>query len=148
MNVSHVPEGFHTITPNIIVNDAPGAIAFLCAALDAREVARLSMPDGKIVHAELAIGDSRLNLGEAMEGWPPHGLVAQIFVPNADEAFARAIAAGATVVMPMTDMFFGTREGRVSDRFGNTWTISTRVEALSYPEMQQRLNALAAGGAP
>ena len=145
MSVSFLPEGFHTITPNIIVADAPGAIAFLCAALGAREVARLSMPNGKIVHAELAIGDSRVNLGEAMEGWPPHGLVAQLFVPNADESLARAVAAGATVIMPMTDMFFGTREGRVSDPFGNIWTISTRTEVLSYPEMQQRLNVLAAG---
>jgi PhnB protein len=145
MTVSFVPEGFHTITPNIIVADAAAAIAFLCAALGAREVARLTLPDGKIVHAELELGDSRVNVGESMEGWPPHGLVAQVFVPNADESFARAVAAGATVIMPMTDMFFGTREGRVADAFGNTWTISTRIEALSYPEMQRRLNALAAG---
>lgn len=73
-------------------------------------------------------------------------MVAQIFVPNADESFARAVAAGAAVVMPVTDMFFGTREGRVSDAFGNTWTLATRTEAISHAEMQRRLDALASAG--
>jgi PhnB protein len=140
MSVSFVPEGFHTITPNIIVDDAKKAIAFLAAALGAEEIVKLTLPDGKIVHCELQIGDSRLNLGESMEGWPAHGLVAQLYVANSDELFARAVAAGAQVVMPMTDMFFGTREGRVSDPFGNIWTIATRKERVSYEEMQRRIN--------
>jgi PhnB protein len=140
MSVSFVPEGFHTITPNIIVDDARKAIEFLGAALGAEEIVKLTLPDGKIVHCELQIGDSRLNLGESMEGWPAHGLVAQLYVANSDELFARAVAAGAQVVMPMTDMFFGTREGRVSDPFGNIWTIATRKESVSYEEMQRRIN--------
>src|SRR5438552_1405650 len=102
MNVSPVPEGFHTLTPNIIVRDAEQAIAFLCAALGAKEVVRLCLPDGQIAHAELTLGDSRINVGTAMEGWPAHGFVAQIFVADSDALFARAVAAGATVVMPMT----------------------------------------------
>lgn len=141
MSVSPVPEGFHTITPNIIVDDASKAIEFLRKALGAEEIVKLTLPDGKIVHCELQIGDSRLNLGESMEGWPAHGLVAQIYVANSDELFARAVAAGAKVVMPMTDMFFGSREGRVSDPFGNVWTIATRKERVSYEEMQRRINA-------
>jgi PhnB protein len=140
MSVSPVPEGFHTITPNIIVEDAKKAIEFLRAAFRAEEVARLTLPDGKIVHCELQIGDSRLNLAEPMEGWPARGLLAQLHVANSDEVFARAIAAGAKEVMPMTDMFFGSREGRVSDPFGNTWTIATRKEKVSYEEMQRRIN--------
>jgi PhnB protein len=140
MSVSFVPEGFHTITPNIIVDDAKKAIEFLAAALGAEEIVKLTLPDGKIVHCELQIGDSRLNLGESMEGWPAHGLVAQLYVANSDDLFARAVAAGAQVVMPMTDMFFGTREGRVSDPFGNIWTIATRKERVSYEEMQRRIN--------
>lgn len=135
-----MPEGFHTVTPNIIVNDGPNAIAFLRQAFGAEELVRLCLPDGKIVHCELQIGDSRVNLGEAMEGWPAHGLVAQVHVADSDEVFARAIAAGAKVTMPMTDMFFGSREGRVTDPFGNTWTIATRKELVSYEEMQRRIN--------
>jgi len=141
MSVSPIPEGFHTITPNIIVDDAKQAIAFLCAALGAEELVKLTLPDGKIVHCELRIGDSRLNLGESMEGWPAHGLVAQLYVANSDELFERAVAAGAKVLMPMTDMFFGSREGRVADPFGNVWTIATRTERVSYEEMQRRLSA-------
>jgi PhnB protein len=140
MSVSPVPEGFHTITPNIIVEDGPSAIAFLSQAFNAEELVRLTLPDGKIVHCELRIGDSRLNLGETMDGWPVHGLVAQIHVADSDAVFARAVAAGATVTMPMTDMFFGSREGRVTDPFGNTWTITTRKERVSHEEMQRRIN--------
>jgi PhnB protein len=140
MSVSAAPEGFHTVTPNIVVNDAAAAIAFLCEVFGAKELVRLSLPDGKLVHCELQIGDSRVNLGEAMEGWPAHGLLAQIHVADSDAVFARAVAAGSAVVMPMTDMFFGSREGRVTDPFGNTWTIATRTERVSYEEMQRRIN--------
>lgn len=140
MSPSPVPEGFHTITPNIIVDDGASAIAFLREALGAEELVRLTMPNGKIVHAELKIGDSRVNLGESMDGWPAHGLVAQLYVADSDELFARAVAAGATVLMPMTDMFFGSREGRIRDPFGNIWTLSTRKALVSYEEMQRLIN--------
>jgi uncharacterized glyoxalase superfamily protein PhnB len=76
-----------------------------------------------------------------MEGWPARGLVAQVFVEDSDALFERAVNAGATVVMPMTDMFFGSREGRVSDPAGNLWTLATLQENLSPEEMQQRMNA-------
>jgi len=79
-----------------------------------------------------------------MEGWPEHSLLAQIFVADSDAVFTRAVEAGAEVLSPMTDMFFGSREGRVLDPFGSTWTISTHTENVSVEEMQQRLNALAA----
>ena len=139
MKINPIPEGFHTITPNVIVDDAPKAIAFLSKAFGAEEIVRLTMPDGKVVHCELQIGDSRLNLGESMEGWPAHALIAQLYVENSDEIFKRALAAGATEMMPMTDMFFGSREGRVADPFGNVWTIATQKEVVSHEEMQRRL---------
>ena len=142
MSVSPIPEGFHTITPNIIVAGVEKAIDFYKLAFGAEEKSRLAMPDGTIVHCELAIGDSRLNIGEAMDGWPVHPLLAQIYVEDADAVFERAVNAGARVVMPMTDMFFGSREGRVVDSFGGTWTISTRTEMVSQEEMQRRLKAL------
>jgi len=90
---------------------------------------------------ELQIGDSRLNVGETLGDWPEHPLLAQLFVADSDATFESAVAAGATVQMPLTDMFFGTREGRVRDPFGNTWTIATRKESMSYMEMQRRLEA-------
>jgi PhnB protein len=101
------------------------------------------MSDGKVTHCELKFGDF-VNLGESMEGWPEHNLLAQIFVADSDAVFAQAVQAGAKVLSPMTDMFFGSREGRVLDPFGSTWTISTHKENVSVEEMQRRLNALAA----
>ena len=141
MSESWIPEGFHTVT-NIIVADAEEAIAFLKAGLGAIERYRLRQPNGKIAHCELKLGSSVLNLGESMEGWPARGLVAQIFVEDSDALFERAVDAGATVVMPMTDMFFGSREGRISDPAGNVWTIATLKENLSPQEIQLRMNAL------
>ncbi len=139
MDESWMPSGFHTVTPNIIVEDADAAIAFLKGALGATERYRLTMSNGKIAHCELAVGDSIVNLGEAMDGWPARGLVAQIYVEDSDALFERAVAAGASVIMPMTDMFFGAREGRVSDPFGSIWTIATLKEHVSPEEMQRRM---------
>jgi PhnB protein len=141
MNESWIPKGFRTITPNIVVDNAEDAITFLKRALGATEQWRLTMSSGKIGHCELKIGDSIVNLGESTEGWPAHGLVAQIYVENSDALFAQAVAAGASVIMPMTDMFFGSREGRISDPFGNIWTIATLKEEVSPDEMQRRMAA-------
>jgi PhnB protein len=136
-----IPRGLRTITPNIVVVDAEDAIAFLKGALGAVEQYRLTMSSGKVAHCELKLGDSIVNVGESMEGWPARGLVAQIYVENSDALFERAVAAGATVIMPMTDMFFGSREGRVADPFGNVWTIATLKERVSPEEMQRRMTA-------
>jgi PhnB protein len=140
MSVRPIPEGFHTITPNIIVQGAEEAVEFYKKAFGAEEKVRLKMPDGTIAHCELMIGDSRLNLGEAMEGWPVHPLLAQLFVEDSDKLFKRAVDAGAKVTMPMTDMFFGFRVGHVKDPFGGTWVISTRKEDVSTEEMQRRID--------
>jgi PhnB protein len=144
MSVNAVPTGFHTIAPNIILKSVDAAVSFYERAFGAVEILRLSMADGKVVHCELKFGDSRLNLGESMEGWPEHTLLAQIFVADSDAVFAQAVKAGAEVLSPMTDTFLGSRERRVLDPFGSTWTISTHKESVSVEEMQRRLNALAA----
>ena len=141
MTAPWLPDGFHTITPNIIADDAEQALDFLKRAFGATENYRLTLSDGRIAHCELRIGDSVINLGTPMEGFPSHGLVAQIFVEAPDVLFDRAVRAGATVLMPMTDMFFGIREGRISDAFGNVWIIGTLMERLSAEEMQRRLRA-------
>lgn len=145
MPAGGIPEGCHTITPNTIVDNAGQAITFYKEAFGAEEKVRLTMPDGKIAHCELQIGDSRLNLADAMDGWPVHALLAQIFVPDSDAVFARAVSVGATVISPVTDMFFGSREGRVRDSFGNTWTISRQKEHVPAAEMQRRIDAQMAG---
>ena len=141
MSAQWLPKGFHTITPNVIVDDAEQAVAFLKKALGATESYRLTMSDGKIAHCELKIGNSILNLGASMEGWPAHGLVAQIYVEDSDALFQRAVEAGAKVIMPMTDMFFGSREGRLADPFGNVWTIATLKDEVPPEEMQRRMKA-------
>jgi PhnB protein len=136
-----IPKGFHTITPNMIVDDAEQAVKFLETAFGFIENYRLTMSDGKLTHVEMKLGDSIVNLGESMEGWPAHGLVAQIYVEDSDALFKRAIAAGAKEMMPMADMFFGTREGRVGDPWGNVWTIATLKEEVEPLEMQRRMKA-------
>jgi len=141
VNEPWIPRDFRTVTPNIIVDDAENAIAFLKGALGAIEQYRLTTSGGKVAHCELKLGDSVVNVGESMDGWPARGLVAQIYVENSDALFERAVAAGATVIMPMTDMFFGSREGRVADPFGSVWTIATLTERVSPAEMQRRMTA-------
>lgn len=141
MSAQWLPKGFHTITPNIIVDDAEKAVAFLKQAFGASESYRLTMSNGQIAHCELKLGDSVLNVGSSMDGWPAHGLVAQIYVADSDALFNRVVQAGATVIMPMTDMFFGSREGRVADPFGNVWTIASLKEEVAPAEIQRRMKS-------
>ena len=114
MTAPWLPDGFHTITPNIIAENAEQAVSFLKRAFGATENYRLTLSDGRITHCELKIGDSIINVGTAMDGWPAHGLIAQIFVEAPDTLFEQAVRAGAAAITPMTDMFFGIREGRLS----------------------------------
>jgi PhnB protein len=134
-----MPSGFHTITPNIVVEDAEGAVAFLKKAFGFVENYRLTTSDGRIAHCELKLGDSIVNLGQTMDDFPVSTLLAQIHVDDSDELFRRSVAAGAKVLMPMTDMFFGSREGRVEDPFGNVWTLATLKDAVEPAEMQRRM---------
>jgi PhnB protein len=138
---SWCPPRLHTVTPNIIAEDAEGCVAFLKQAFGAIENYRLTLSDGRITHCEMRIGDSVVNVGTAMEGFPPRGLTAQIFVESPDPVFERAVRAGALVLMSMSDMFFGIREGRLSDSFGNIWTVAKITQELTPEEMQRRLRA-------
>ena len=140
MNAPWMPSGFHTVTPNIVVDDAENAVRFLKNAFGFEESYRLTTSTGKIAHCELRLGDSIVNLGESMDGFPSTRLMAQIYVEDSDALFRRSVAAGAKVLMPMTEMFFGSREGRVEDPFGNMWTIATLKEAVDPAEMQRRMN--------
>lgn len=155
--VRPIPEGYHSLTPGLVVDNAAEAIEFYKRAFGARELSRMSSADGRqIWHAELQIGDSRLMLGdefpEMSDTRAPKSLGGtasslHIYVEDADAAFQRAVEAGATVSMPLMDAFWGDRYGRVTDPFGHVWGILTHQEDVSEEEMQRRAQALAAESA-
>jgi PhnB protein len=147
--VKPVPDGYHTATPYLIVKGAAKAIEFYKQAFGATEVERMEMPDGKIAHAEIKIGDSIIMLGDEAPqhgtrgpkslGGSPCGLY--LYVEDVDQTFNRAITAGATATMAVKDQFYGDRNGSLVDPFGHTWYVATRQENLSMDEIRQRLPA-------
>ena len=143
-----VPEGYHTVTPQLTLDDAAQAIEWYKKALGAEEGGRATGPDGKILHAELRIGDSRIMVHDAMMGGKgPNAFGGSpaalwIYVEDCDALFNRAVAAGAQVsggpMGQMQDQFWGDRCGTFTDPQGYTWTIATHKEDLSREEMEQR----------
>ena len=138
--VKAIPEGFRTITPFLNVNDCDQFISFLKQAFGAEERNRAAGPDGKIMHAEMQIGDSRLMLSDAMQH-PPTQTSIWLYVSDCDAWWKRALAAGAQVKMPMADMFWGDRWGAVTDKWGNTWSLATHKEDVPPAEMDKRMKA-------
>lgn len=136
-NVRPVPEGYHTVTPYLALKDAHRALEFYKQAFGAKERLRMPMPDGRISHAEIQIGDSIVMLSEAMQE-PVTPSSMYLYVPDADAVFARAVAAGAEASMPLQDMFWGDRFGRVTDPFGVRWGIATHTEDVSAEEIGRR----------
>src|SRR5262249_8486497 len=140
--VKPVPDGFHTITPYLVIRDAAKAIDFYKKAFGAEEISRMPMPNGKIGHAELKIGNSKLCPGDEFPGMPqsPQALGGSstglcLYVADADAVFNRAVAAGATVQMPLADMFWGDRYGKLIDPFGHQWSVATHKEDVPPEEM-------------
>lgn len=148
-SVKPVPEGFHTATPTLIVRNAADAIEFYKKVFDAEERMRMPSPDGKIMHAELKIGDSIIFLSDEfsnMGGKSPqtlggHSGGVYLYVPDVDDVFQRAIAAGGKSSTPVTDMFWGDRHGNFTDPFGHSWGVSTHTEDVSEEEMGKRAEA-------
>src|SRR5947207_3365585 len=148
---SAVPEGHHTVTPQLTLDNAVEAIEWYKRALGAEEVARAAGPDGKILHAEVRIGDSLIMLNDGMGGGKgakamggsPASL--WVYVDNCDALFNRAVAAGAQVAPgpmgAMADQFWGDRTGTIKDPHGFQWTIATRKEDLTPDEIKQRMDA-------
>ena len=145
---SPIPEGFHTVTPQLVLDNAAQAIDWYKKALGAEEVSRATGPDGKILHADLKIGNSHIMMNDAMGGAKgPKALGGSpmslwVYVDNADALFNRAVAAGGQVAPgPMgqiADQFWGDRCGTLNDPHGYRWTIATRKEDLTPQEMKQR----------
>jgi PhnB protein len=143
-----VPEGFHTITPQLVLDSAAQTIDWYVKAFGAKEIRRSAGPDGKIMHAELVIGDSRFMVNDAMMGSKgPQALGGSpaslwLYVDDSDALFKRAVDAGAKVLMAMADQFWGDRAGSVVDPAGYSWWISTRKEDLTPEEIRQRMEAM------
>lgn len=149
-----IPKGYHVVTPSIVVRGAAEAIEFYKKAFGAKELSRMNDPSGKVMHAEIRIGDSIVMLGDE---YPQMGAVSPlsqtgraasllIYTRDADALFNQALAAGAKASMPLSDMFWGDRYGRVVDPYGHDWQIATHKEDVSPKEMAKR--AAAAMSAP
>ena len=145
-----IPEGYHSITPYLVVKDAAKAIDFYKRAFNAQEMERMPGPDGKgVMHAELKIGDSRVMLSDEFPGsgcTSPQslgGTTCQLFLyaSDVDAAFQQALSAGATAVMPPADMFWGDRYGKLSDPFGHQWGLATHKEDVAPEDMKKRADA-------
>jgi uncharacterized glyoxalase superfamily protein PhnB len=139
--VKPIPEGYHTITPFLVVAGAEKLIDFLKQAFGAKETFRTALPDGTIKHAEIKIGNSMLMMGDAKGECAPSKSMFYLYVEDTDALYQSALAAGATSIMPPSDQFYGDRSGGVKDPFGNEWWIATHIEDVSSEEMEKRAAA-------
>lgn len=144
--VRPIPEGYHTVTPYLLTGDADGLIRFLERAFGATLLGRHDGPDGRMMHASLQLGSSRLMMGQSNDDWPARSAMLHLYVEDVDALFRRAVEAGARVVREPEDMFYGDRSGGVDDPYGNQWWISTHVEDVTPEEMERRQAALEKAG--
>jgi PhnB protein len=148
---TRVPEDFHTITPHLVVRGVADAGAWYSRAFGADELLRNAAPDGeRIMHCEMLLGDSRFFVVDEFPGaaWSPQSLGASsvtlhLYVEDVDALFERAVAAGAEVILPVADQFWGDRYGMLRDPFGHRWSIASRIEDLSPKQLQARAAAWA-----
>lgn len=149
-NVNAVPDGYHSVTPYLIVKGAYKAIAFYEKAFGARQRLCLPAPGGGIGHAELAIGDSVIMLADEFPGIGARGPQAMggspvslmIYVPDVDAVFEAAVAAGARVVRPLENKFYGDRAGQVEDPFGHIWTLASHIESVTAEQLSERMEEM------
>jgi PhnB protein len=148
--VDPIPSEYPRVTPYLTIDGAEKAIAFYCDILGAEERVRMGGPDGKIGHAELAIGDSMVMLADALPdmGAPtPSALggspvTLMVYVADVDDVFARAIKAGAKEIAPVQDQFYGDRSGQFEDPFGHRWNVTSHIEDVTPEEMEKRIAAM------
>lgn len=145
--VKPIPDGMHTVTPHLICAGASDAIEFYKKAFGATENRRLPMPNGKIMHASIQIGDSTIFLVDEMPECGAFGpkalkgspVTIHLYVNDVDAFAARAVAAGAKMTMPVADMFWGDRYGQLVDPFGHRWSVATHIRDMSLEETQQAM---------
>jgi uncharacterized glyoxalase superfamily protein PhnB len=148
--VKPIPDDMHTITPHLVCDGASDAIEFYKNAFGAVELARLPGPEGKLTHAMIRIGDSNLMLVDEFPDWGSLGpkslkgspVTIHLYVEDVDATVARAVAAGAKITMPVNDMFWGDRYGKIEDPCGHHWSIATHVRDVSAEEIQAGAKAM------
>lgn len=133
-----IPEGYHTVTPYLIVPDATAMLSFMERAFGAEVLSRHQDPDGRVMHAEARIGDSRVMLGESSGEWAPTRSMLHLYVEDVDAWFRRAVEAGARSAREPRDEFYGDRSGGVEDPWGNQWWMATHVEDVDAEELARR----------
>lgn len=138
MPVKPIPDGYHTVTPYLMVKGADHFIAFMTTVFGAEVIEQLMRKDDKIGHTELQVGDSRIMLSEVADGGKPTPVMLHLYVGDVDAAFDRAVKAGGTVVSAPANQFYGDRSGGVVEPSGNTIWIATHVEEVSPEELQRR----------
>ena len=138
MAVRYIPDGYHSVTPYMLVGDVDQLVDFLTAAFGAEEKERVPNQDGKTGHAEVLIGDSYVMMGRAQDEFPPLPCMLYIYVPDTDATYAQALTAGAKSMQEPQDMFYGDRNAIVADPTGNTWCIATHQDTLTPEELAKR----------
>lgn len=148
--VNAIPRGMHTVTPHLVCAGAMDAIEFYKQAFSAQEITCLPGPDGQLMHAQLRIGDSSIMLVEESPGRGSFGpkalkgspVTVHLYVDDADAFVARAVKAGATITMPVEEMFWGDRYGQLEDPFGHHWSVATHVRDVSQAELETAVKQL------
>jgi PhnB protein len=154
MSVKPIPDGYHTVTPYLVVRGAVEALRFYQEAFGAKETTRLELPGGKLAHAEFKIGDSIVMMADenpdmgflspqSVGGTPVSHL---LYVDDADSVFASTVAAGAKELRPLADQFYGDRMGTLQDPFGHVWSVATHVEDVTEEEMRRRFEGMSEHG--
>jgi PhnB protein len=141
MAVKSIPDGYHSVTPYLVVEGAAKLIDFLKSAFDAKEIHRFGQPNGPIMHAEVRIGDSVVMLGDANPEIKPSLACIHLYVDDTDATYHRALKAGAISLREPADQFYGDRSGGVKDPFGNQWWIATHKEDVPLEELRRRAAA-------
>ncbi len=140
--VHHIPEGHHTVTPYLVVPDGDALIEFMEKAFDARVIDRNYDGEGRLMHADLVIGDSHVMLGQANEEFTATRAMVHLYVEDVDATYRRALDAGAESIREVADQFYGDRSGGVQDPSGTQWWIATHVEDVSPEEMERRMKEM------
>lgn len=141
MSVKPIPEGYHTITPYLIVEDADKLVEFVEKIFDGKLLFKIQTEAGRISHGEMKIGDSVIMLSEAAGEWKPTNVMLLLYVEDVDATYQRALDAGAISIKEPKNEFYGDRSSVVRDSFGNFWSIATHIEDVSEEEINKRLAA-------
>ncbi len=145
--ISYIPKGYNTITPYLVIKGAAKAIEYYKNVFGATVVERMDSPDGRVGHAELQIGDSRIMLADenpsmgdrSAESIGASPVSLYVYIPDCDQVVEKAVAGGAKILKPVQDQFYGDRSGFIQDPFGHLWGVATHVEDVSPQEMKERM---------